>query len=61
MAIVRLGFATVIMLMWGLSSTLLTLRLCRVAEEQHLVAGGFLAAAYGLLATPFLHWFVSQA
>ncbi len=59
MSVVRLGLATAIMLAWGLSLTSLTLKVCRVAEEQHLVVGAFLSTAYGLLATPFLHWFIS--
>lgn len=59
MNVVRMGLGTVIVLAWGLSLTLLTLKVCRVAEEQHLVAGAFLSTAYGLLATPFLHWLVS--
>jgi hypothetical protein len=56
MGVVRMGMNIVIMLAWGLSLTLLTLKICRIAEEQHLVAGAFLSAAYGLLATPLLHW-----
>jgi hypothetical protein len=59
MHIARIGAGTAIMLVWGLSATLATLRLCRVADEQHLLAGAFLSAAYGLLATPFLHWFMT--
>ena len=46
----------VVMLAWGLPMTTLTLRVLKVAESQRLVAGSFLAVAYGLLATPILHW-----
>jgi hypothetical protein len=61
MNIARMGLGTAIMLAWGLSSTSLTLRLLRIAEEQHLVAGGFFALIYGVLATPFLNWFMFHA
>jgi hypothetical protein len=52
----RVGISAAIMLGWGLPLTVLTLRILRVSEEQHLVAGSFLAAAYGLLAAPILRW-----
>lgn len=56
--LVRVGIGTAIILGWGLPLTAVTLRACRVSEEEHLVAGAFLAVAYGLLATPVLRWLV---
>jgi hypothetical protein len=56
MPLAHLGMGAVVMLGWGLPLTALTLRVLRVSEEEHLVAGSFLAVAYGLLATPILHW-----
>jgi hypothetical protein len=54
----RLELSVLIMLCWGLPLTWLTLRLFRVSDDEHLIAGSFLAFAYGLLATPLLRWLV---
>lgn len=56
MPLAHLGMGTAVMLGWGLPLTALTLRVLRVSDEEHLIAGSFLAAAYGLLATPILRW-----
>ncbi len=45
-----------LMLAWGLPLVTLTLHLLHVSDEERLVAGSFLAFAYGLLGTPLLHW-----
>jgi hypothetical protein len=57
MPFVRVAFAGIVMLAWGLPLTAMTLRVLRVNDEvQHLIAGSFLAFGYGLLAVPLLHW-----
>jgi hypothetical protein len=57
MPFVHVGLAALIMLVWGLPLTAITLRILRVTDEvQHLIAGSFLAFGYGLLAVPLLHW-----
>jgi|GEM_PF-1100089 hypothetical protein len=56
--LLRVGIGTAIILGWGLPLTAVTLRACQVSEDEHLVAGAFLAVAYGLLATPLLRWLV---
>jgi hypothetical protein len=59
MSPVQVGTAAAIMLAWGLPLTALTLRVLCVTNEIHrLVAGSLLAAGYGLLAVPLLHWLV---
>jgi len=39
----------------GLPAIALTLRLLRVSEREHLIAGSFFALAYGLLTTVLVH------
>ncbi len=56
LALLHVGLSAAIMLGWGLPLVAITLRALHVEEDQHLVAGSCLAAAYGLLATPLLHW-----
>jgi hypothetical protein len=58
MSLTHLGLSAATMLGWGLPLTVLTLRVFRISEKDHLVAGAFLAAVYGLLATPLLRWLV---
>lgn len=58
MSLARLALGAAIMLAWGLPLIALTLRALRVSEEERLIAGSFLAIAYGLLATPLLRWLV---
>ncbi len=56
LSIATMGLPTVLMLAWGLPLVTLTLHVLHVSEEERLVAGSFLAFAYGLLGTPLLHW-----
>jgi hypothetical protein len=53
--LVAAGLRTILMLGLGLPAIALTLRLLRVSEQEHLIAGSFFALVYGLFATLLLH------
>jgi hypothetical protein len=53
--LVSIGLRTTLMLGLGLPAIALTLRLLRISEGEHLIAGSFFALAYALLTTLLVH------